>query len=149
MQYPSANKDQVKSHRTLFISDLHLGARGCQPEAIIEFLRECRVDTIYLVGDIFDFWHVGKIHWSKVHDEIIAELNRLCISGIRIVYLVGNHDKKAREVAYKYFQKVEIEETRIDFVFFFFVGVRFGPFAHVAFERRRGREEFSEFSPAV
>ena len=111
LQYPSANKDNVKSHRTLFISDLHLGARGCQPEAIIEFLRGCRVDTIYLVGDIFDFWHVGKIYWSKVHDDIIAELNRLCNSGIRMVYLVGNHDRKAREVAYKYFHKVEIEET--------------------------------------
>ena len=110
MQNLSANNVRVKSHRSLFISDLHLGARGCQPEAIIKFLRGCRVDTIYLVGDIFDFWHVGKIHWSKVHDDIIAELNQLCIDGIRMVYLVGNHDRKAREVAHKYFQKVEIKE---------------------------------------
>jgi len=113
MQHPSTGRVQARFHRALFISDLHLGARGCQPEAIIKFLKGCRVETIYLVGDIFDFWHVGKIHWSKVHDDIIAELNRLCHNGTRMIYLVGNHDRKAREVAHKYFQKFEIKETAL------------------------------------
>ena len=104
---------QASFHRALFISDLHLGARGCQPDAIIKFLKGSRVETIYLVGDIFDFWHLGKIHWSKAHDEIITELNRLCHNGTRMIYLVGNHDRKAREVAHKYFEKVEIQETAL------------------------------------
>ena len=45
-----------RQFRTLFISDLHLGARACQAEAFLDFLRYYDPDTIYLVGDIIDFW---------------------------------------------------------------------------------------------
>src|SRR5260370_17282133 len=38
--------------RTLFISDVHLGARGSQAERLLDFLRSHDADTIYLVGDI-------------------------------------------------------------------------------------------------
>jgi len=38
--------------RTLFISDVHLGARGSQAERLLDFLRTHDADTIYLVGDI-------------------------------------------------------------------------------------------------
>ena len=36
--------------RTLFISDVHLGARGCQAERLLDFLRWHEADTIYLVA---------------------------------------------------------------------------------------------------
>src|SRR5215218_1795442 len=42
--------------RTLFISDVHLGARGCQAEKFLDFLRDYDAETIYLVGDIIDGW---------------------------------------------------------------------------------------------
>src|ERR1700704_5288838 len=42
--------------RTLFISDVHLGARGSQAERLLDFLRVHDADTIYLVGDIVDGW---------------------------------------------------------------------------------------------
>src|SRR5262245_59369312 len=38
--------------RTLFISDVHLGARGSQADRLLDFLRTHVADTIYLVGDI-------------------------------------------------------------------------------------------------
>ena len=44
--------------RTLFISDVHLGARGCQAESLLDFLRWHDADTIYLVGDIVDGWQL-------------------------------------------------------------------------------------------
>ena len=44
--------------RTLFISDVHLGARGCQAERLLDFLRWHDADTIYLVGDIVDGWQL-------------------------------------------------------------------------------------------
>ena len=44
--------------RTLFLSDLHLGTKGCQAEKLLEFLRDHEADVIYLVGDIIDFWKV-------------------------------------------------------------------------------------------
>jgi predicted MPP superfamily phosphohydrolase len=43
--------------RTLFLSDLHLGTKGCQAEKLLEFLRDHSADVIYLVGDIVDGWH--------------------------------------------------------------------------------------------
>ena len=44
----------IKKFRTLFISDVHLGARGCQAEHLLNFLRYHDAETIYLVGDIVD-----------------------------------------------------------------------------------------------
>ena len=40
--------------RTLFISDVHLGARGSQANKLLDFLRTHDADTVYLVGDIVD-----------------------------------------------------------------------------------------------
>lgn len=40
--------------RTVWISDLHLGTPGCQAQALLDFLRDTRCETIYLVGDIID-----------------------------------------------------------------------------------------------
>ena len=44
--------------RTLFISDIHIGTRGCQAEKFLDFLRDYDADVIYLVGDIVDGWQL-------------------------------------------------------------------------------------------
>lgn len=82
--------------RTLFMSDLHLGARASRAREILAFLHAHEADTIYLVGDIFDIWHGGRLHWSPVHDAVIAEFNRRVRAGTRIIYLSGNHDAALR-----------------------------------------------------
>ncbi|MCZ8259006.1 MAG: UDP-2,3-diacylglucosamine diphosphatase, partial [Beijerinckiaceae bacterium] len=45
-------RDEASTYRvrTVFLSDVHLGTRGCQAEALMEFLRAYDADTIYLVG---------------------------------------------------------------------------------------------------
>jgi UDP-2,3-diacylglucosamine pyrophosphatase LpxH len=45
---------RARSFRTLFISDVHLGTKGCQADRLLDFLRYHDADTIYLVGDIVD-----------------------------------------------------------------------------------------------
>ena len=50
------------SVRALFLSDLHLGTKGCQAEKLLEFLRIHDADLIYLVGDIVDGWQL-KSGW--------------------------------------------------------------------------------------
>lgn len=82
--------------RTLFLSDLHLGARGCRAEDILGFLQSVEAGTIYLVGDILDIWHPGKLHWGATHDAIWADLTRRHMTGTRVVYLPGNHDAALR-----------------------------------------------------
>ena len=82
--------------RSLFLSDLHLGARGCRADDILGFLRTVEAETIYLVGDILDLWHPGKLHWGAAQDEIWTELTRRQAAGTRVVYLPGNHDAALR-----------------------------------------------------
>ena len=43
-----------REYRTLFISDLHLGTKGCQVGQLLHFLVNHDAETIYLVGDIID-----------------------------------------------------------------------------------------------
>ena len=86
---PTPNKTR---YRTLFLSDFHLGARGCRPGQILEFLHATEAETIYLVGDILDLWHGGTVHWGAAQTEIINELERRANRGTRVIYLPGNHD---------------------------------------------------------
>lgn len=98
-------------YRTLFVSDLHLGARGSRALAFLEFLKNSDAETIYLVGDIFDIWHAGRVHWGPTHDQIVAELTRRAQSGVRVVYLPGNHDDALRTYDSDMFGPFELRES--------------------------------------
>ena len=37
-----------------------MGTRASQAEAFLDFLKHHDADTIYLVGDIIDFWRVKR-----------------------------------------------------------------------------------------
>jgi len=53
MPQPSNTQDASPKHyRALFISDVHLGSKGCQAEALCEFLDTHTADTLYLVGAV-------------------------------------------------------------------------------------------------
>lgn len=83
--------------RTLFISDIHLGARRCQAAALLEFLTACEADRIYLVGDIVDGWRLkARWHWPRSHDNIVRCLLAKMQAGTRILYIPGNHDEFLR-----------------------------------------------------
>lgn len=86
--------------RTVFISDLHLGSRHCQPEALAEFLAAVRCDRLYLVGDIIDVWEVTRRRacWAAAENRVIAALHALARGGCELVYIPGNHDRTARRL---------------------------------------------------
>ncbi len=63
--------------RALFISDVHLGTRGCQSELLLDFLRHHVADTVYLVGDIVDGWRLrSSWYWPETHNTIVQKLLR-------------------------------------------------------------------------
>ncbi|MGC9185059.1 MAG: UDP-2,3-diacylglucosamine diphosphatase, partial [Thiomonas sp.] len=64
--------------RTLWLSDIHLGTRDCKAPQLLEFLRHCSADTIYLVGDIIDGWQLKKkgIYWPQAHNDVVQKLLR-------------------------------------------------------------------------
>ena len=47
-------------YRCVFISDTHLGTRGCRGEFLADFLRQTSCGQLYLVGDIIDGWRLRK-----------------------------------------------------------------------------------------
>src|SRR6185312_530057 len=47
-------------HRAIFISDVHLGTRGCKAEMLLDFLSKNTCATLYLVGDIVDGWQLKR-----------------------------------------------------------------------------------------
>lgn len=79
-------------HRTLFLSDLHLGALGCRADLILDFLTENLAETYFLVGDILELGHPRLPHWTSAHQAVIDHLVARAAAGARLVYLVGNHD---------------------------------------------------------
>lgn len=99
--------------RTLFLSDLHLGARACQAEAILSFLSETQADTIYLVGDIFDAWQRVLMKWDRTHDAVVQDLMARAREGVRIVFVPGNHDEVFRRHYGIYFDHIEVVEDAI------------------------------------
>lgn len=81
-------------YRTAWISDLHLGTKGCNAEAVLAFLRIYEVDTLYLVGDLIDIWRLRRgIYWPQSHSDVVQKILRKGRKGTKIIYIPGNHDE--------------------------------------------------------
>jgi UDP-2,3-diacylglucosamine pyrophosphatase LpxH len=79
--------------RTAWISDVHLGTRGSNAAALLDFLRDYELETLYIVGDLIDVWQMRRgIYWPQQHNDVIQKLLRKARKGTRIVYIPGNHD---------------------------------------------------------
>jgi UDP-2,3-diacylglucosamine pyrophosphatase LpxH len=89
---------QRPRNRTLFLSDLHLATRACRAQALLDFLQHNDAHTIYLVGDVIDFWRVKRgAPWPPAHNEVVQTLLRKMRTGSRLVLIPGNHDEGLRE----------------------------------------------------
>ncbi|HLQ94318.1 MAG TPA: UDP-2,3-diacylglucosamine diphosphatase [Xanthobacteraceae bacterium] len=97
--------------RTIFLSDIHLGARGCQADKLLDFLRQYDADVIYLVGDIIDGWQLKSgWYWPQSHNDVVQKLLRKSRKGARIVYVPGNHDEFLRDFYGTHFGGIDVVE---------------------------------------
>lgn len=112
-------KPAVKSvdrtrYRTIWISDIHLGTRGCNADMLIDFLDHVDSETLYLVGDIIDGWRLKKkFYWPDSHNDIIWRILKRAKRDTRIVYIPGNHDEMFRQFTGLNFGGVEIRRSAI------------------------------------
>ena len=84
--------------RTVFISDVHLGFKGCQAQYLLDFLRSVECQRIYLVGDIIDVWALTKsFYWPQAHNDVIRTILGKAKHGTRVIYIPGNHDRVLRD----------------------------------------------------
>lgn len=84
--------------RSLFLSDIHLGTRGCQADSLVDFLREYEADHLFLLGDIVDFWSMSRgIHWTAAQNTVVQKILRRARHGEQVMLIPGNHDEALRE----------------------------------------------------
>ncbi len=98
-------------YRSVFISDVHLGARGSKPGAFQEFLNGIESDTLYLVGDIIDGWVMRSKKWRQEDSNAIRTLLGKSTRGTRICYTPGNHDSFLRRMNGSEFGFFEISHS--------------------------------------
>ncbi|MBN2484658.1 MAG: UDP-2,3-diacylglucosamine diphosphatase [Bacteroidales bacterium] len=82
-----------------FVSDTHLGLYPLEnsrerEQKLVRWLNSIRNDALelYLVGDIFDFWHEHKNVVPKGFTRFMGKLAELSDSGVKIYFFTGNHD---------------------------------------------------------
>ena len=98
-----------RRYRTVWISDVHLGTRGCNAELLLDFLCAIECETLYLVGDIVDGWRLSKgWYWPDAHNEVVRRILKMAHRGTRVVLIAGNHDEMLRGYAGMSFGGVEI-----------------------------------------
>ncbi|GAB3126838.1 UDP-2,3-diacylglucosamine diphosphatase [Novispirillum itersonii] len=98
-----------RRYRAIFVSDVHLGTRGCKADFLLDFLRHTESETLYLVGDIIDGWRLRKgWYWPQAHNDVVQKLLRKARKGCRVVYVPGNHDEFARSYLGNDFGSIEL-----------------------------------------
>jgi len=106
--------DPEKHYRTIWISDVHLGTRGCQASYLLDFLRTHESETLYLVGDILDGWHLKKgWYWPQTHNDVVQKILRKGRKGTRVIFIPGNHDESVRQFIGLDFGEIEVREDAI------------------------------------
>jgi UDP-2,3-diacylglucosamine hydrolase len=82
-----------------FASDFHLGVPDhesslIREKRIISWLDSIKHDahSIYLLGDIFDFWFEYRHTIPKGYIRLLGKLAEIRDSGIPIIFFTGNHD---------------------------------------------------------
>jgi len=82
-----------------FISDIHLGLYPPEQSAkreklLVQWLDDIKEEAaeLYLVGDIFDFWHEYKHVIPTGHTRFLGKLAELSDAGVRLHFFTGNHD---------------------------------------------------------
>ena len=104
----------MRQLRTIFISDVHLGTRGCQAELLLDFLRLHDAETVYLVGDIVDGWRLKQVwFWPQSHNDVVQKLLRKARHGARVIYIPGNHDEFLRDYLGTHFGGIEVRNSDI------------------------------------
>ena len=94
---PSGHLPSGHAYRCVFISDTHLGTRGCRGAFLADFLCQASCDHLFLVGDIIDGWRLRKSwYWDESHDEVLRQILRKARSGTEVTYIPGNHDEMFR-----------------------------------------------------
>lgn len=100
MQFKILDKvENLEGKKIFFASDFHLGAPNhelslVREKRIVRWLDSIKAEahSIYLVGDIFDFWYEYRHAIPKGYIRLLGKIAEINDSGIPVVFFTGNHD---------------------------------------------------------
>lgn len=94
--------------KSIFLSDLHLGAKVTEHKKLSKFLDDYKAENYFLIGDIIDFWALGRNPRIKnEHLQIIKKIIKLSKKH-NVVYIIGNHDDLFRKFDDLQFGNIEV-----------------------------------------
>tara|TARA_R110000868_G_scaffold330273_1_gene591220 strand:+ start:8347 stop:9147 length:801 start_codon:yes stop_codon:yes gene_type:complete len=107
------NSPTVK-YRAIWISDIHLGTRGCKAGKLLDFLKKNESEFLYLVGDIIDGWRLKRSwYWPQEHNDVVQKILRKARKGTNVVFVPGNHDEFARAYVDHHFGGVAVMDRAV------------------------------------
>ena len=110
----SPGSSKTTRYRTIWISDIHLGTRGCRADFLLDFLRHTESERLYLVGDIIDGWRLRRSwYWPQPHNDVVQKLLRKARKGTEVIFIPGNHDEFARQFGNMLFGGIVIKRQTI------------------------------------
>ena len=100
---------------TLYLSDVHLGSKGCNAKEVLKTLKNYNAKNLVLVGDFIDGWLLQRrMYWPQSHNNVIQYVLKLSKKGTKVVYVTGNHDEFLRSYSGEQFGDIEIVDEYIE-----------------------------------
>jgi len=91
-----------KRYRAGWISDAHLGTRGCNAAVLLDFLRENDFETLYIVGHLIDIWSLRRgIYWPQQHNDVIQKILRKSRKGTHVIYIPGKSRRAGHRLLWR------------------------------------------------
>jgi UDP-2,3-diacylglucosamine hydrolase len=83
-----------------FFSDVHLGLGSVESSrererkvlAFLEMVGRENAETLFIVGDLFDYWFEYRSVIPRGFTRTIAGIAALVDAGVKVEYVIGNHD---------------------------------------------------------
>ena len=96
----------MKRHKSIFLSDIHLGSRHCKSKKLFKELEDIEAENLFLLGDIVS-------QNANANDKDILNFIQFIDSrDWNIVYILGNHEKERNE-------KIKIlDKTYSEYIYF-------------------------------
>ena len=111
--------------KTLVISDVHIGSKGCQAEKVLHLLKDETYQRYILVGDIIDGWLFKRYKkFSYDQTKVIRRLLKLS-KNREIIWIAGNHDEFLRKYIPMDIGNIKIVDEWIEYGTWFCHGDKF------------------------
>lgn len=111
--------------KTLVISDVHIGSKGCQAEKVLDLLKDETYERYILVGDIIDGWLFKRYKkFSYDQTKVIRRLLKLS-KNREIIWIAGNHDEFLRKYIPMDIGNIKIVDEWIEYGTWFCHGDKF------------------------